>query len=640
MKKQGFARAARLGAWLAGLAAMAAFAGAAHAAPSGQTLYEVRCKSCHESVASHAPSRAALRVRPKAEIVKALTEGSMATMTLGMSPDDIGAIADYLTGAGGDAGRATISPVDAPCATRPPITPGAADWLSAGGSPVNHRFQAHPAFAAADVGRLKVKWAFSISHANSQPVVVGDWLWIAGSGKVYALDARTGCVHWAAAGISSRPTPAPVKTAASPSGWALIVGQRDRVVTALDAATGKAIWASQVLETHPAAGITGSPVVAGGRVFVPISSLEEGSSASPAYPCCSFRGSVAALDLATGKTLWKSHTITEPMRPLGKNSAGTPLQGPAGAAVWSAPTVDLKRGLVYVATGDSYTDADTKGADAVQAFDIATGARRWVSQAQAGDNFVIGCFQGGPTEANCPKHEGPDYDFGSSPILMTLKGGREVLLAGQKSGFAYGLDPASGKVLWKTPVGAGSALGGIEWGMAADGRRLYAPVSDIIPMMVPEMRKLGPFMPLYKGGPAKPGLSAVDPATGKVLWRVPTPKDPCAYRSPSLPAPLCFAANSGAPAAMPGVVFAGSTDGFLRAYDAATGKVVWKADTAAQRYDTANGVKGQPGGGLDGNGPSIAGPGLFVTSGWDGASSYGDTGTGYNVLLAFTVDGK
>jgi polyvinyl alcohol dehydrogenase (cytochrome) len=635
----GFRITLRAAASLAGLALGALAATSANAAASGQTLYEVRCKGCHEAAVTHAPSPAALRTRPKADLVKAMTEGAMSTQTLGMTPDDIAAIADYLTGAGGTAGRSTVTTVDTPCATHPPITPTASDWVGAGGSAANFRYQARPAFTAAQAQRLKVKWAFSISHANSQPVVIGDWLWIAGSGRVYALDARTGCVHWRIDNISSRPTPHPVKTSISPSGWALVVAQRDRVVKAFDAASGKPIWASDVLESHAAAGITGSPVVAGDRVIVPISSLEEGSSSSPAYRCCSFRGSVAALDLATGKTLWKASTITEPMHSLGENSAGTPMQGPAGAAIWSAPTVDAKRGLVYVATGDSYTDADTIGADAIQAFDVKSGKLRWNRQATAGDNFVIGCFQGGGTEANCPKKEGPDYDFGSSPILFTLKGGKQVLLAGQKSGMAYGLDPDTGKVIWKTPVGAGSAIGGIEWGMAADGKRLYTPVSDLFPLLTTELRKSGPFYPSYKLGPAKPGLSALDPATGKIVWHVPTPRDPCAYHSPAAPIG-CVAGNSGAPAAMPGLVFAGSTDGFLRAYDAATGKVVWKVDTAATHYDTTNGVKGQPGGGLDGNGPTIAGPGLFVTSGWDGASGYGDTGTGYNVLLAYTVDGK
>lgn len=637
-------RAARRGPWLAVLALLIALAlpHPSAAAPSGETLYNIRCKSCHEPAQGRAPGREQLKFRAKAEIVTAMTDGAMQAMALGMSPDDMAAIADFLTGGSGSGpGRAaTLVPIDTACAFHPPIQPSGSDWLGAGGPGANPRYQAKPGIAAADAPRLKVKWAFSISQANSQPVVVGDWLWIAGSSRLHALDTKTGCVHWRVEGVASRPTPVVARAAISPSGWAVIVGQRDRVVRAFDAATGKQLWASSVLEDHRSAGITGAPAVAAGQVFVPITSLEEGASSAPNYPCCSFRGSLVALDLATGKTQWKSHTITEPMKPIRKNSAGVQMTGPAGAAVWSQPTVDLKRGLVYVATGDSYTEADTKGADAIQAYDMKTGKRRWNHQVQAADNWIISCFaEGKAATANCPTAAGPDYDFGASPILFTLAGGKQVLLSGQKSGIAYGMDPDTGKLRWKTRVGAGSALGGIEWGMGADTRRIYATVSDIFPLVVAEARKAGPFYQNYKIGPARPGLTALDPATGKIVWHVPTPKDPCAYRTDNAPG-ACIAANSGAPAAMPGVVFAGATDGWFRAYEAGSGKVLWKFDTAAQTYATTNGVKAQPGGGLDGNGPTIAGGAVFVTSGWDGASGYGSTGVGYNVLLAFTVDGK
>ena len=635
--------AARRAPWLAAMAIMAAFAlssRAAAAAPDGAALYELRCKGCHEPPQGRAPSRDQLRLRNPAEIVAAMATGAMAPMSAGLTPDDHAAIAAFLTTrVVTRGGKPAFETVDTPCASNPPIRESASDWHGAGGQPSNPRYQPNPGFAAAAVPRLKVKWAFSLANANSQPAVIGDWLWIAGSGKLYALDVHTGCVHWRLDNIPSRPTPSPVKTAISPSGWAVIVGQRDRVVKAFDAATGKLLWASGVLETHAASGITGSPIVAGGQVFVPITSLEEVSSSAPAYPCCSFRGALVALDLATGKTQWKSQTITEPMQPLRINSAGAQMQGPAGAAIWSTPTVDLKRGLVYVATGDSYTEADTVGADAIQAYDIATGKLRWNHQALADDNFVVSCLSEGHTAANCPTEEGPDYDFGASPILYTLPGGRQIVLSGQKSGIAYGMDPDTGKLVWQTQVGGGSPVGGIEWGMAADPRRLYVANSDAMALIAAEARKYGSFYPNFKLAPAKPGLTALDPATGKVIWFVATPKDPCGYAAHS-PMKACIAANSGAPATMPGVVFAGATDGWFRAHEAATGKVLWKFDTAAQPYKTANGVAAQPGGGLDGNGPVIASGTVFVTSGWEGATRYGETGVGYSVLLAFTVDGK
>ena len=632
--------ARRFGAVMAAFTLLLGFAPAALAAASGETLYNTRCKGCHEPPQGRAPSREQLAFRAPAEIVAAMTDGAMYSMALGLSAAERAAIAGFLTAKdGGPSHAATIAPVDTPCTSHPPIRPTSSDWIGAGGQLTNPRYQANPGFRADDVPRLKVKWAFSLSHANSQPVVVGDWLWIAGSGHLYALDTHTGCVHWRVDNVPSRPTPSPVKTAISPSGWAVIIGQRDRVVKAFDAATGNELWASAVLDDHRASGITGSPIVAAGQVFVPITSLEEGASSAASYPCCSFRGALVALDLATGKTQWKSRTITEPMAPIRVNSVGVQMSGPAGAAVWSQPTVDLKRGLVYVATGDSYTDAKTAGADAIQAYEMKTGKLRWNHQVTADDNFVVSCYSPGAAAANCPETEGPDYDFGASPILFTLASGKQVLLSGQKSGIAYGMDPDTGKLIWKTTVGAGSPLGGIEWGMGADTRRLYATNSDSMPLLATAARKLGPFFPSYKIGPAKPGLTALDPATGRILWHVATPTDPCGYAAHS-ELPACIATNSGAPAVMPGVVFAGAIDGWFRAYDSATGKVLWKFDTAAQSYATVNGVAAQPGGGMDGNGPTLAGGMLFATSGWDGGSSYGSTGVGYNVLLAFSLDGK
>ncbi len=624
------------------------------AAPDGAALYDRRCKMCHEPAQDRAPGREQLGYKTQAELVTAMNT-TMAPMSGGLSDLDKRAIAAFLSPqtaaslqqrsqatappAGGRGGRGPVVTVDTVCAVNPPIVETKSDWIGATGSAPGPRYQPNPGIKAADVGKLKVKWAFTISQGNSQPSVVGDWLWISGSGRLYALDTKTGCVRWRVDGIASRTTPSPVKSSISPSGWALIVGQRNRVVKAFDAATGKELWASAELENHRVSGITGSPIVAGNQVFVPITSVEEATSGQPSYPCCNFRGSLVALDLSTGKTQWKSFTITEPMRPIRKNSAGTQLTGPAGAAIWSAPTVDLKRGLVYVATGDSYTDAPTVGADAIQAYEMKTGKLRWNHQVTENDNFIMGCTGPSGPGTNCPTPLGPDYDFGASPVLFKLPSGKEVVLSGQKSGIVYGMEPETGKIMWETQVGAGSALGGIEWGIGADTRYLFAPNADIVNLYDAYRRPRGKATMAEAQPPGRPGMTAVNPANGKIVWHVPTPQNECTYKPPAYP-DACIGANSGAPAAMPGVVFAGSTDGIFRAYDARNGKVLWKFDTVAQTYNTTNGVRGQLGGGMDGNGPTIAQGMVFATSGFDGASNYGSTGGGANVLLAFTVDGK
>jgi polyvinyl alcohol dehydrogenase (cytochrome) len=324
---------------------------------------------------------------------------------------------------------------------------------------------------------------------------------------------------------------------------------------------------------------------------------------------------VVALDAESGTVLWKTNTITAAPAPSHKNSAGTQMYGPAGAAIWGAPTIDAGRGLLYIATGDSYTDVAEDGSDSVMAIELTSGKVRWRTQVTKADNYLSGCTPEHPL-VNCPTPLGRDFDFGAPPILMTLPSGADILLAGQKSGATYGIDPATGRVLWDTKVGEGGPLGGIEFGMATDGRRLYVGNADA-------------FMP---SPPGKPGLAALDPATGRQLWFTPAPHLPCGW---TVGAP-CMNGISAAPTVIPGLVFAGDMDGRLRAYAADTGKIVWELDTGAATYPTIDGVAAQPGGNIDGPGPVVADGMLFVFSGYLGSIG----GNVNNVLLAFSVDGK
>ena len=645
---------------LAVLASAIALPLAAHAQPApaaGEAVFNGRCKGCHDPNIDRAPSKATLATFPAAQIVDALTNGVMKPMAAGLSDEDKAAVAAYLTSAQAvptptpatpapqarAAGRgAPAAPVgvDVKCATNPPIKATGTDWTSVGFNAASHRFQATPGLTAADVPKLKVKWAFAMT-GGSMPTVIGDWLFIANrSGKFYALDSATGCVRWVVENAVARTTPMIVKSDVSPSGWLTVIGERNRTAHAFDAQTGKELWASAELDKNPVAGITGTPLIVGDRVFVPTTSGEEGAARQPTYACCSFRGSVSALDLKTGKTLWQTFVINEPLHPTRKNSAGVQLQGPAGGAIWSAPTYDAKRGLVYVATGDSYTEADTKGADAIVAMDAKTGKIRWSNQVTEADNFIVGC-NAATKPINCPNPDGPDYDFGASPIVFHLPSGKDIVLSGQKSGVVFGMDPDSGKTLWSTRVGSGSSLGGIEWGMAADGKRLYVANADTVNVLEENLKVLGRTNLGTPIGPAKPGLSALDPATGKVLWTVPAPKAPCHYagdRSRDRGGGACSRAQSQAPSVIPGVVFSGTMDGWLRAYDTATGKVVWADSTTDRTYDTVNQVKNQPGGNLDGLGAAVAGGRVFVMSGFNGAANTGANPV--NVLLAYSVDGK
>ncbi|HKA55104.1 MAG TPA: PQQ-binding-like beta-propeller repeat protein, partial [Candidatus Binatia bacterium] len=304
-----------------------------------------------------------------------------------------------------------------------------------------------------------------------------------------------------------------------------------------------------------------------------------------------------------------------------KNQEGVQLWGPAGASVWSAPTIDAQRGVLYVTTGDNYADPATKTSDAIVAFDLKTGRMLWSRQFTARDAWNIGCDAGGA--ANCPKAKGPDLDFGSSAILRTLPNGKRVLLAGQKSGMVHAIDPdQKGTVLWQQRVGHGGILGGIQWGPAADGDRLYVALSDI-GVKIRQDAEAGTVSELdgREGG----GIFAYDLATGEQRWATPAPG--CSGR------PKCSPAQSAAITVIPGVVFSGSVDGHLRAYSTQDGRVIWDFDTI-QDFSTANAMEGK-GGSLDGPGPTVVGGMLFVNSGygfWGGMPG--------NVLLGFSVEGK
>ena len=587
--------------------------GPAAALAQGETLFKAHCASCHDPAVGRAPNRAQLDRLGTLEVLNALLNGDMRPMAQGLTTEQLGVIAVYASPP--KQAAAAPPPPDPPkCERIRPFALHKGDWPSWGLDLANGRAQTAGGLAASDAARLKVKWSFALAGGKEgQPTVVGGRVFIASfQGNAYALDAATGCLIRRIEGAHSRTTIAVAPLAASPSGWAAFYGDQAKVEHAVDAADGKPIWASGPLETNPLGILTGSPVVFGGRVYQPVSSAEEITAAAATYPCCMFRGAVAALDAATGKLAWKTPMISQPPAPTRKNAAGTQIFGPAGAAIWSSPTVDAKRGLLYVATGDSYTDVKEDGSDSVVALDLASGHVKWRTQVTADDNYMSGC-ESAPL-ANCPKKLGHDFDFGAPPVLARLPGGGDILLAGQKSGAVYGIDPADGRIVWKTQVGAGGPLGGIEWGMANDGTRLYVGVADA-------------FM---ASPPGKPGLAALDPASGRQLWMTPSPHLTCAWAGGA----PCLNGVSAAPTVIPGLVFAGDMNGRLRAY-AATGKVLWEIDTGAQSFATVNGVSA-PGGNVDGPGPVVADGRLYVMSGYQ--SSLG--GPASSVLLVFSVEGR
>ncbi len=586
---------------------------AAAQAPDGPALFTEHCAMCHEGGDPRAPATDTLRAETPAAIVDALATGVMRQQGAALAGPEREAIATFL--AGGTAAPA-VSPTAGRCAAPPPFDAAKPPAWSGWSGPGNTRFQPadRAGLEAGDIPRLTLKWAFAFPGATSVralPAVAGGRLFVGSeAGTVYALDAASGCVIWtfqAKGGVRAAITIRP-----GADGGRAYVGDISATVYALNATTGDLEWSRQV-DSHPFARITGAPTLYDGRLYVPVSSLEEGQGRSPTYECCTFRGSVVALDASTGAVIWKTYTVSAEPRAIGTREGGITRRGPAGAAVWSSPTVDAKRRLVYAATGNMYSEPQQETSDAVLALSLDTGEIAWAAQVTPRDVFVVGCNGNGAV--NCPDELGPDFDFGNSPMLTTTPGGRDLIVLGQKSGVGWALDPDHrGAVVWDYRAGSGSALGGMEWGSATDGRRAYFPVSDVLDAQQQP-----------RPGPSSGWLHAVDLATGQKVWSVPPPPFACGS-----PARNCNGALSAAITAIPGAIFAGSNDGAVRAYSSADGSVLWTFD-ANRAFDTTNGEPGL-GGSINGAGPIVADGLVYV-----GAGSGSGGGRPGNVLLAFGV---
>jgi polyvinyl alcohol dehydrogenase (cytochrome) len=571
---------------------------------------------CHEQVNERIPPREALQKMPAARILRALDAGPMMAVAFTMSREDRMAVASYL---------GTNTPVEGPpasafCADRSVKQSDKPKTSWNGWSPGqnNARFQPEGSarLSTAQVRGLKLKWAFGFdgdSSAFAPPTVIDGQVFVGSAGGlIHAMRAETGCLQW----VFQVNGPVRSSILEVPLGGqhALLFGDMTGWFYAVKAETGKLLWKVQV-ETHDSTRLTGGPAVHGGTVYVPVSSWEETRSADPEYPCCTFRGSVVALRIRDGKQLWKTWMTGVPVE-TGRSPRGTPTFGPSGVGVWSTPTVDARRNLLYVGTGDNYTEPATDTSDAVLALDLTTGHIVWSRQLTAQDVFNGTC-------AGDPSKCGPDFDFGSSPILTHAPDGRELLLAGQKSGIVWALDPAKkGEVVWQTRVGKGGTNGGVQWGMATDGLHVFATVSDVkrLPQTSITDTRRARLDPTVGGG-----LTALRVVDGSQDWHVPA--TPCPEGSPV----GCSPSQPGAVTEIPGVVFATSNDGHIRAHSAEDGELLWDFNTMRD-FETVNGAKAR-GGSIDGPGAVVVNGMVFITSGYPR-----NGGVPGNVLLAFSAE--
>lgn len=590
---------------------------------SGEEVYENHCASCHDQTSSRIPPREVLQKMPATRILRTLDVGPMMSIAYPLRRGEREAVANFL----GTRDREAAPPARAFCGAGQPIMPAPSgrDWDGWSPTPANLRFQTseRAGLTAEQVGQLELKWAFGFQGdvaAFAAPTVVDGTLFVGSAGGVvHAMSASTGCLHWVYQ--ADGPVRSAIVMVGEGQGRTAVFGDQIGWFYALDARTGKLRWKTRV-EEHEATRLTSTPAVYGDMVFVPAASWEETRSVDPKYNCCTFRGSVTALRVRDGSRVWKSYMVDVPKK-TGVNRVGTDTYGPSGAAIWSSPTVDARRGVLYVTTGDNYSHPASTTSDAVVALDLKTGRVVWSQQTTPNDVYNSSCGGKGP---NCPPDRGPDHDFGVSAMLVSTAAGKEVIVAGQKSGVVYGLDPdQKGRILWQARVGTGGTNGGVQWGMASDGRNVYAAVSDAV-------RLAGSFAnaaPLTDAefDPAKGGgLTALRVDNGEKVWFAPG-------RSCDPPRPGCSPAQPGAVSVIPGAVFSGAVDGHLRAFSTEDGRLLWDFDTV-RAYTTVNGAQGK-GGSLDGPGAVIAGGMLYVNSGYP---RFG--GVSGNVLLAFGAKGR
>jgi polyvinyl alcohol dehydrogenase (cytochrome) len=587
-------------------------------AQQGAALFKSYCASCHEGDGdSKAPGRDVLSQMSPEQILQALEKGAMKAQAAERSRAQRVALAEYLSGK--EVGSELPNPIPksafcgsaAGSSSRNSLTGPA--WNGWGGTITNTRFQPGNAagMTADEVPRLKLKWAFGLPGASSggtQPVVVGGRVYVGDAeGDLFALDAKTGCIHWTIEVEASIRSAITIGERAA-GGLAAYFGDQAANVYAVEAESGKVLWKVKV-DDYLQAAITAAPQLYAGRLYVPVSSREESKVGDPKYPCCAFRGSLVALDAATGKRIWKTYTIDQEPRPTRKNSAGTQIVGPSGVPIWNAPTIDVKRNTLYVGTGNNYSPPATAASDSIIAFDMKSGRIKWLRQQTEDDVWNASCRRPDREPAVCPDADAPDFDFASSPALVELTSGRQMLITGNKSGMIWALDPDQrGKMIWEQQVGKGSSGGGVLWGLAVDGERVYVP-NGFFDQKAPD---------------SAGDMAAIEISGGHQVWSTPNP--PCGDRKP------CKPSHAAAITAIPGVVFSGTMDGQLLAYSAETGKILWQFNTIGD-YSTVNGVKAN-GGSMSNSGPTVVGGMLFANSGY---SHHGGVIPG-NVLLAFSPE--
>ena len=484
------------------------------------------------------------------------------------------------------------------------------------GNNLRHLDATQAGLTTADLANLELAWAVAFPETSSMraaPVIIGSTIFYnaTDSGRVFAFDIDSGCARWVyEAGTRLRSSMA--YDVVDGQGT-LVFGDPRGMVHAVNAENGEALWVASGQATDNQAMITGTPVIHEDRIIVPLSGSGVTAGGNPRFECCENHGAVTALDVRTGEKLWEYHTMPTADYNGMVSSTGVRQRGPSGAPIWTTPTIDAARGQLYVTTGENTSHPTTVTSDAVIALDLETGEQKWVFQALENDmwNFACNARQPGPNCIILDDTNSVDFDFGG-PAMLVDTGDRELLIAGQKSGDLWALDPDTGALVWNQRIGEGTALGGNHWGVATDSERAFMTIND----------------PGNMGGNSRPGLYTYFVGTGESSWYYEVQPDCGDHRSERLRRCESLYGFSATPLSVDGAVITGGLDGRLFIFDGDSGEQLFQYDTVVD-YETVNGVEGY-GGSIDSHSIAAGSGMVFVGSGYGSFSQVAG-----NVLLAF-----
>lgn len=578
----------------------------------GEKLTQENCAACHDDTSLNLISLDSMSIYSEEDLINILQQGKMKTQARHLSAEEIQAIAGYisksklLTKEESNICNNDLSPTD--------LFTGS-HWPSFGFDSSNSRNQINTTISSSNVEKLELRWSFGIKNVQvrSQPVVIGKMVLLSGANTLYAVDREKGCIYWSFQSKSQIRNSAAFDKQTED---AIYIIDNDFAVYKLKAVDGSLIWKTKIPKEHESNTPSASPLQVDRYLLIPVSTYETVMAMDPRYECCQSSGAMVAIDTETGNILW-NHRVEQKPKNVGKGLISRSKKyAPSGSAVWNSPAVDIKEGRVFFGTGQSLQSPASNFSDAIITLDLETGKRIWSTQTLAGDAYNVGCEVPVVSRMVCPKENGPDFDFGASVIQSLDINGKKILLAGQKSGEVFRLNPNNGEIVWRSRIGNGGLLGGVHFGMATDQVKLYVPISDRW-----VNRDYDDF--------ARPGLYAVDFESGTILWSVMS-DNICKDRKPLYGEGNCFPGFSAPISIANDLLFAGSLDGRFSAHSTKDGTKLWEFDTL-RNFQTVN---KQPavGGSIDAAGPVISDNWIFINSGY---AHHGQMAG--NVILAFSI---